>query len=355
MMGSAAKPKVAVLMTGAYREVEFLLRLFPHMAGTVEYDIYLVLRHVRTDESSHFGAREGDFKLARLEPYVGEGLFLCELPSVDPGHIESRYLIPVGPTSPEREHARLSMFHGVFTAIAMMKSSLRGYTHVMKTRTDYLPLVAPWLSGMLETYEHAGCGIVVDGSLTVPWRYPDRLDIPWQGSINDVFCFASVDQFLSLWDIQDIMVKVWTGTPETTLFRAAMVRLLGDDLQSPRRNDSFLKRHFMWQRNDTKQSFNMLRAGVLSGEMKQMLGYMVESDALTAEAANKLICISYDFIIGTLLEKRAVEDDVAAKLSRESYPGKADLQRFAGEWLPDGHAKGYLETCYAAAGEARPV
>ena len=41
------KPRVAVLVTGTYREIEFLLPLFPHMAGQVEHDIFLVLRHDR--------------------------------------------------------------------------------------------------------------------------------------------------------------------------------------------------------------------------------------------------------------------------------------------------------------------
>ena len=148
-----SKPKVAVLITGTYREVEFLLKLFPHMAGSVEYDIFLVLRHVGASESSHFGVHEGEFKTTDLSPFVRDGLFLCELPSVDPAAAAARYLVPVGPTNEERECAMLSMLHGVFTGISMMKASLRDYTHVMKTRTDYLPWAAPWISGMLETYE----------------------------------------------------------------------------------------------------------------------------------------------------------------------------------------------------------
>jgi len=257
------EPNVAVLIMGTYREIEFLLQLFPHMAGPIEHDIFLVLRPVRTDESSRLGAQEQDFEIARLTPFLDKKLFLCELPSIDPTVVASRYLIPVGPTSVEREYGMLSMFHGVFTAISMMKSSMRHYTHVMKTRTDFLPWVAPWVSGMLEMYEQSGRRIIVDGLVTMSRRYPDRLDIPWQGSISDAFCFASVDQFLTLWDIEKILPKVWTGVPETTLFRAAMVRFLGDDLQSLRRNDSLLKKHFAWEPNDTKQSFYLLRAGVL--------------------------------------------------------------------------------------------
>ena len=33
------QPRVAVLVTGTYREIEFLFELFPYMAGEIEYDI----------------------------------------------------------------------------------------------------------------------------------------------------------------------------------------------------------------------------------------------------------------------------------------------------------------------------
>jgi len=329
------KPNVAVLITGTYREIEFLLRLFPHMAGPIEHDIFLVLRHVRADESSRLGTQEGDLEISSLTPFSDKRLFLCELPSIDTAVAASRYLIPVGPTDVERECGMLSMFHGVFTAISMMKSSMRRYTHVLKTRTDYLPWVAPWVSGMLEMHQQSGGRIIVDGCLTKPQRYPDRLDIPWQGSLCEVFCFASVGQFLKLWDIEEIMPKVWTGIPETTLFRAAMVRFLGDDLQSPRRNESFLRKYFVWQPNDTKQSFHLLRAAALSDEVKQTIIHLIDSRELSIESANKLIRTSYDFIAGITTE--------------------VDLERLAGECLPEGQLEAYLEACRAAAAKAHPV
>ena len=55
------KPKVAVIIVGTYRETEFLLHLFPHMAGNIDYDIYCVLRHVEETESSRLGSKEKDY------------------------------------------------------------------------------------------------------------------------------------------------------------------------------------------------------------------------------------------------------------------------------------------------------
>uniref|UniRef100_A0A6M3J934 Putative phosphotransferase enzyme family protein n=1 Tax=viral metagenome TaxID=1070528 RepID=A0A6M3J934_9ZZZZ len=134
----------------------------------------------------------------------------------------------------------------------MMKASLRKYDYVMKTRTDYLPPMT--IPEMMKEDK-----IIVDGCANWYRRYPDRFDILWQGSLNDIFCFATTEQFLKLWDFEDILKSVWTGIPETTLFRAAMKRFLGDDMQSPRRNENFLKKYFVWDENDTKQSFHVMR------------------------------------------------------------------------------------------------
>jgi len=243
--------KVAILVSGTYRETDFLLNVFPQITCGVDCDIYFVLRHT-SGEVSRLGDKESDFKIFP----ASDNVFMCELPSNDEQEIRDRYLIPVGPTDDKRECAILSMFHGVFTAISMMKSSLRKYDYVMKTRTDYLPPMT--IPEMLEENQKTG-KIIVDGCASWARRYPDRFDILWQGSLNDIFCFATTEQFLKLWDFDDILQKVWTGIPETTLFRAAMVRFMGDDIQSPRRNDSFLKKYFTWDSNDTKQSFHVMR------------------------------------------------------------------------------------------------
>ncbi len=244
--------RIAILISGTYREIEFLLNIFPQLTEGIDHDIYVVLRHT-SGELSRLGTKEVDFKLPIPER---NNVFMCELPSIDGVETKSRYLIPVGPTDENRECAILSMFQGVFTAISMMKASLRKYDYVMKTRTDYLPPMT--LPEMIATNTQTG-KIIVDGCANWFRRYPDRFDILWQGSLNDIFCFASTEQFLKLWDFEDILQKVWTGIPETTLFRAAMIRFLGDDLQSPRRNDSFLKKYFIWDENNTKQSLNVMR------------------------------------------------------------------------------------------------
>ena len=329
------KPRVAVLVTGTYREIEFLLRLFPHMAGQVEHDIFLVLRHVHAAEVSRLEARELDFKIRELAPLLDGRISVCELPSIDPAIVESKYLIPVGPAGAEREIGQLSMFHGVSIAISMMKAAMRGYTHVMKTRTDYLPWVAPWVSGMLDHYEESGRKIIVDGLMTRPQRYPDRPDIPWQGSISDLFCFASVDQFLTLWDIEEILPKVWTGVPETTLFRAATARFRGDHLQSRRRNNSLLNHSFVWEPNDGKESRNILRPGVLPAKIKQSILQVVEGGQLPAPTVNVLIRISYDSIAG--------------------MAPYAELKKLVTECMPSRHAEEYLSACRAALPAHRPT
>ena len=170
--------RVAVLIMGTYREVEFILRLFPYMAGSIEYDIFVVLRHVKTTEKSRLGSQEKDFSFTELVNLSNEKTFVCELPSLDQEAVRSKYLTPVGPNSVEKECGIISMFHGVFTAVSMVKSSLREYTHVFKIRTDYQPRITPWISGIIDYYEESGKKIVVDYSATIPTRYPDRNDIP---------------------------------------------------------------------------------------------------------------------------------------------------------------------------------
>jgi hypothetical protein len=305
------------------------------MAGDADYDIYLVLRHTRGDERSRLGSQEPDFEVSRLVPYLKENYFLCELPSMDQEEAREKYLTPVGPTGLERECGMISMFYGVFAAIAMMKSSLRHYTHVMKTRTDYLPWVAPWITGMLDLYEKSGRKIIVDGLVTQPRRYPDRPDIPWQGSISDMFSFSSLDKFLALWDIEDMLPKLWTGVAETTVFRAAMARFLGDDLQSPRRNETVLKKYFTWVQNDSKPSFNMLRGNVLSDEIKGRILECLEKGSSGPEPVNCLIRTTYDFLTKAA-DRRA-------------------LELAAGKCFSSRGIKMYLDLCSATVLAANPV
>jgi hypothetical protein len=128
---------------------------------------------------------------------------------------------------------------------------------------------------------------------------------------------------------------VWTGVAETTLFRAAMVQFLGDDLQSERRNSTFLEKHFFWEPNETKQSFHMLRAGVLTEEIKQILVHFLEQQMISQVAANKLIRSTYDFVTGIVPSH--------------------DLQDLIGELLPTNRAQAYLDMCHSAIAKIKPV
>jgi len=248
------------------------------------------------------------------------------------------------------------MLHGVFTGISMIKASLRHYTHVMKTRTDYLPWTSPWIFGMFELYEQSGKKIIVDGSLTVPQRYPDRSDILWQGSISDLFCFASIEQFFALWDIEEILPKVWTGIAETALFRAAMLKFLDDDVKSDRRNTSFIKKYFTWQQNDSKQSFNMLRSGVLTEEIKQVIVQLLKTKAVNTSLVNKLIRITYDFLIGAILNQDIIRGDIKSKLNHISYPDEVKLESIAKECFYDEKSKvRYIKACKASIEKVCPI
>ena len=338
--------RVAVLIMGTCREAEFLLKLFPYIAGSIEYDIFLVLRHVKASEKSRLGVQEKDFNIPKLTDVLNKKVFICELPSFDQKAVESKYLIPVGPNSIAKECGVISMFHGVFTSISMMKSSLRDYTHVFKIRTDYQPRITPWITGILDYYENSGNKVVVDYSATIPTRYPDRNDIPWQGSISDLLFFSSTEQFLQLWDIEYLLPSVWTGEPETTLFRAAMVRILGDELQSPRRNKSFLEKYFVWQKYDSfhpkkeprttlGQSVNVLRAGVLSKSVKDAVISFLDENFLPIDTINKIIRFSYNYISGN------IDED--------------DFIRFIKDNLDEINGKEFLHACLLAKDEYSPV
>ena len=332
---SEDQPKFAVLLPGTRREVAFILRILPHLAGQVDYDVFVVLRHVQRNETSRLGSPEEDFKLANIAANIDNRIFLCELPPFETEQIERDFLTPVGPTNVERERGVLSMYHGVFAAIAMMKSSLRRYTHVMKTRTDYLPWAAPWLPGMLGLREKSGGKIIIDGHFTQSWLYPDRHDLHWHGSISDAFCFASLEQFLRLWDIQALLPSVWTGVAETTLFRAAMLRFLGDSVQSPRRNETFLNKIFTWDPNDSKKSFYLLRAGVLTEPIKKKFLELAGRGNVAPIVLNELLRRAYDFVVGEA--------------------GVEPLRLVAGRCLSAAEAEEFVLACQQGAVTSMPV
>ena len=297
--------RIAAVVTGTAREVEFILDLMPHLlSNDHQVDTFLVIRHVATKERSHMGQVEKDFTMSRLASKAGSNVFLAELPSFDGDFVSSKYLTPVGPTDIDRERAMISMFQGVFAAAALIRSSLRSYSHILKTRSDYLPPQgAPWVDAALARHNESGGKMIVDGLVTIPRRYPDRPEIPWQGSISDLFFFGTSNQFFRLWDFPELLPKLWTGISETTLFRAAMLRFVGDELQSRRRNETFLSRHFSWDVNNCKQSFHSLRAGVLPDSFKAEIVSLLNSHSLDAISANFLIRQAYDFVMGGTLDK----------------------------------------------------
>ena len=155
--------------------------------------------------------------------------------------------------------------------------------------------------------------MIVDGLATMPQRYPDRQDIPWQGSVSDLFFFGSSEQFFRLWDFPELLSKVWTGIGETTLFRAALLRFVGDELQSRRRNETFLAQHFVWDSNNTKQSFNFLRAGVLPNKFKSEILSLLHYASIEATAANVLIRQAYDFIMGGCFDEAYLSSQNVSK------------------------------------------
>jgi hypothetical protein len=331
--------KVAVIITGTFRETKFILDIFSYFAGKVEYDIYLVLRHVNSNEESRIGAIEKDYNLSELIEHLPDNAYICELPSINVEKVKSKFVIPTGPTNLDREAGMLSMLYGVSTATKLLEATLRDYSHVMKTRTDYLPWLTPWIDGMLLEYQNNGEKIIIDGLATKPIRYPDRLDIPWQGSISDLFSFSNVEQYFQLWDIIDILPEIWTGVAETTLFRSAISKITGDVTQTHRRNDSFLNKHFFWEHNETGQSFNFLRFGVLSKELKEIIVNLSTSKQYKLVFLNKLIRTTYDYIGYSVSKSKKDTPFIIGKKV------EVDLLKTLIEKLPNNSKDEYLKLC----------
>ena len=347
--------RTAIIVTGTRREIGFLSQLFPRFIGTEDADVFLVLRHTTNLEQSRLRVAESDFELEQFLPKCKQSLYLAELPSVDGRHIKDQFLIPTGPTDPDREIAMVSMFTGVFAAIAMLKSAQRDYKYVLKTRTDYLPEFAPWVPECINQYHASGGKCIVDGSMTLAERYPDRSSIPWQGSISDVFFFGAYERFIQIWDFGESLSKIWTGIPETTLFRNAFKALTGDDLQSKRRNETLLKNYFTWTECDEKQPRNMLREGVLSEQLKEfILNIIAVSDDSRIGKVSSLIRLTYDYIA---VHAGAVGSDLPD--TKRIYRGDLDVREELISNLdllmtkPD--STKYLEMCHRAADSINPT
>jgi hypothetical protein len=194
---------------------------------------------------------------------------LLKLPPIDPNFIKEKFIFPTGPS--HREVEMISQFYGCFLGVQFLKSSGVKYDYVMNMRTDYIPEFYPWFDGYIKKYLENNKKIIVDGTATLNYRYPDNSSIPWQGSLSDQFSFSNYEQFLDLWDFENNINKFWTGCNETTIFRSIFYKYNLDHVQSPRRNQSFLKKFFYWNENTSKYPKNILYSGVISQDLKHKI------------------------------------------------------------------------------------
>ena len=278
--------KAAILITGTFRETPLILKILSKMKNRIKYDIYLVLRHSGQSEKSRIGHLEEGYSKKDIFSFL-ENVFLIELPPIDNSFLEKTIMNPIGPS--DREVYTISMYYGIFAGVEAIKSSGNEYTHVMKTRTDYIPSLFPWIDEYYNFYMNNNEKIIVDGTATLSLRYPDNRIIQWQGSISDQFSFSNYKQFLDLWDFSNSFLSLWTGDPHTTLFRSIFRKYLNDDLQSERRNNAFLKHFFIWQENDTKLSKNLLYKDLIKEDEIQKLLADLDSSENTEEVHKKIL------------------------------------------------------------------
>ena len=161
--------------------------------------------------------------------------------------------------------------------------------------------------------------------------------ITWTGAeyglastdFRDIFFFGSERQFIDLWSIEDILPKIWTGVSETTMFRAAMLRFLGDEVQSPRRNETFLHRYFSWLPCDDKRCSNLLTPSGLTDDIRQRFIEFAETGAFGPADLNLIIRKSNDYIAGdsSSLDLSAVLDRGMSEADIRAYVASCDVAR----------------------------
>jgi hypothetical protein len=259
------KKKLAILIYGPPRQIEFINRLIPKMIGSVDYDIFLILREVVGSSKSRQGIKEKLYKDNIIKKNQ-KNIFFLKLPPVNANYIKEQLICPTGPD--QREPLWVGMFYGIFLGVQLIKATGVKYDYVMKTRTDYIPEFYPWFDGYIKKYLRNNKKIIIDGTATLNWRYPDNKNLSWQGSLSDQFSFSNYKQFLDLWDFENNFSKLWTGVPETTLFRSIFYKYTLDHAQSPRRNYTFLKKFFYWNKNESKFPKNILYPGVINEDLK---------------------------------------------------------------------------------------
>jgi hypothetical protein len=262
------KKKFALIIRGTPREIEFLSILIPKMNRPMDCDIILIIRQVTKDVTSRLNFKEKVFREKKILKSLNN-CFLLKLPPIDPNLIKEKFIFPTGPN--QREVEMISQLYASFLGVQFLKSSGVKYDYVMNMRTDYVPEYYPWFEGYIKKYLKNNKKIIVDGLATLNYRYPDNLSIPWQGSLSDQFSFSSYEQFLDLWDFENNITKLWTGLNETTIFRSIFYKYNLDHVQSPRRNQSFLKKFFYWNENTSKYPQNILYPGIISKNLKHKI------------------------------------------------------------------------------------
>jgi len=259
------KKKVAILIYGTTREINFINNLFPKMSGQVDHDIFIILRKTCNNSQSRLGVKENNFNENIIKKNK-KNIYFASLPAINANFVKEQLICPTGPD--DRELVVIGMFYGIFLGVQFIKSTGIKYDYVMKMRTDYIPEYYPWIDGYIQKYLKNNKKIIVDGTATLNWRYPDNQNIPWQGSLSDQFSFSNYKQFLHLWDFENNFSKLWTGIGETTLYRSVFYKYNKDHLQSPRRNATFLKNFFYWNKNTSKYSKNILYPNIIKKNTK---------------------------------------------------------------------------------------
>ncbi|HAW50648.1 TPA: hypothetical protein DCX16_06845 [bacterium] len=289
------KYRIAILIFGTYREAKFIVSLLPHVLGIEDYDLYLTLRHVNLGEKTRIGKQEKDFTYEELEGILGNNVYLNILPSFDEKNILNSYVIPVGPMPVEREIAWISFFHTLFAGVQQIKTSLRKYNFVLVFKTDYLMWDAPTIPLLIDLYHSNGGKIIIDGQRTFGWRYKDRVDLPWQGSLSEVFSFMNHRQFLLLYDFQDDFPYIWTGIGETTFFRNALKKIINETQQHPRKNENFLSKYFYRIHSEIDTPYFFRQEVIPDGYKKKLLEVFGSEKYLNPHNKLKIVWSSYKF------------------------------------------------------------
>jgi hypothetical protein len=309
-------------MHGTFRETTFLCNLLPYIVGDHDFDLYLCIRQTKPDDSSRLSRPEKQFSYAELLPSLNDNVFLCVLPPYERDYILHKYVLPVGPADVETDLRGISMFSGILAGVKQLKNSGRKYDYVIKTRTDYLFWDAPLFDLGVKIHEETGEKILIDAQRTCGFRYQDKPYLPWQGSISDLFSFSSWEQFFKLWDFEERLAEIWTGVPETTLFRNALANFTAETVQHPRKNESFLRHYFYVIPGEFRESGCYFRQDVLPSNVKSLLLHIISDSNMPFQQNLSLVWSTYRFFCSPGPSER---DQVSTALNEFTSPAKHDL------------------------------